>query len=661
MRIKGKQLEDTLRTADNPFEAIHATQFVGAMDGSLRFKCKNAESIAMSKGQAVYISGVSGDVPEVKLADADGTGTVPAVGLTESAANASAEVFVVSFGNLTGLDTSSLNTTSPVESIVGRSVFVGTTPGQVTIDKPAGSSAKLQNIGQIVREHATEGIIKVGGAGRTAATPNLDQGKFFIGNTSNQSSESAYTLPTAIGTSGQVLTSDGTNVGFADASGGGSEYTEVTANITAANLEATFYYINPKNTTSFNIQLPNWWDYDSLTTSLEDKRIVIHNEGSVSITLTAINANDYNVSGNNDYYNRLYDLEGNQINVSSNQSVLTIPARTSIIIDLEKYYDSSVNLYAHYLYWRTYYYVDKSVSSLTDTSISSPADNDILVYNSSTSKWESSSDRGELQFSYKFGNFIAEPGYYYYVDTSSADITVSLSTATPTVVGTRFKIFKASSANSVIIQESNAINVIDPDDGAAGQTSRSIQARSMIEFIVTTTGADYTYIITPQIEINHNDLNESGEFLIYDASTGANHLIASPYKLPTADGVANQVLQTDGSGTLSFATVSGGGSSSPPTVTVNTSLGANLSITTHTNNEEIYILTPTANVEVILPSASSCGQGYKYQVKNMSASYSLTINPNSTETVDGQPTIIIGSQYESLTLVSDGSASWYVI
>lgn len=649
MKIKGKQLEDTLRSESSPFDIVYADRTVGDLNGAIRFTALNNTGSTISAYSVVYINGVSGNTPTIALADAD-SASMPAFGITTSQVTTGNEVDVVTFGNVKGVDTSLLS--------VGDVLYVSTTPGQYTTTPPTGSSAKLQNIGMVVKSDSN-GIIKVGGAGRSAATPNLDQGKFFIGNASNQSSESAYTLPTTIGTSGQVLTSDGTNVSFADASGGGSEYTEVTANITAANLEATFYYINPKNTTSFNIQLPNWWDYDSLTTSLEDKRIVIHNEGSVSITLTAINANDYNVSGNHDYYNRLYDLEGTQVNVSNNQSVLTVPARTSIIIDLEKYYDSSVNLYAHYLYWRTYYYIDKSVSSLTDTSISSPADNDILVYNSSTSKWESSSDRGELQFSYKFGNFIAEPGYYYYVDTSSADITVSLSTATPTVVGTRFKIFKASSANSVIIQESNAINVIDPDDGAAGQTSRSIQARSMIEFIVTTTGADYTYIITPQIEINHNDLNESGEFLIYDASTGANHLIASPYKLPTADGAANQVLQTDGSGTLSFATISGGGASAPSLTSASPS--ANYTITTHADNEEIYILTPSANIEVILPASASCGKGYKYQIKNMSSSYSLTINPNSTETVDGQQSVIIASQYESLTLVSDGSLSWYII
>lgn len=211
MKIKGKQLEDTLRTETLPFTAVHSTEFQGNLTGAVRFKCKNAEASAMSKGQAVYISGIQGDVPEIMLADADGAGTMPAVGLTESSANAGAEVYVVSFGNLTDLNTASLGT-----NIVGKSVYVDTTAGGLTVTAPTGSSAKLQNIGQIVREHATAGIIKVGGAGRTAATPNLDSGKIFIGNASNQSSESAYTLPVSDGTEDQVLTTNGSGaVSFA--------------------------------------------------------------------------------------------------------------------------------------------------------------------------------------------------------------------------------------------------------------------------------------------------------------------------------------------------------------------------------------------------------------------------------------------------------------
>jgi len=218
MRIKGKQLEDTLRTVTNPFDAIYATEFIGGVEGTLRFKAKNTTGGVLAIGKAVYINGVSGEVPTVALADADNANTMPCVGLTATQANNNAEVYIVSFGNLTGLNTSALGT-----GIVGNSVYIDTTPGSITVTKPTGSSSKLQNIGQVIKEHGSSGIIKVGGAGRTAATPNLDQGEFFIGNASNQSSFSAYTLPITDGSASQVLTTDGSgSVTFQDASAGGS-------------------------------------------------------------------------------------------------------------------------------------------------------------------------------------------------------------------------------------------------------------------------------------------------------------------------------------------------------------------------------------------------------------------------------------------------------
>jgi len=207
---------------DSPLQVVYSSDFSGNLTGAIRFKAKNETGSTINKGSAVYINGVSGDVPTISLADADVSTAMPAVGLTENNANNNAEVYVISFGNLTGLNTSTLGT-------VGQSVFIDTTAGALTTTKPTGTSSKLQNIGQIIRQHATEGIIKVGGAGRTAATPNLDEGHFFLGNASNQSVESAYQLPTSIGTSGYVLTSDGTNVTFQAASGGGGlTYTATT-------------------------------------------------------------------------------------------------------------------------------------------------------------------------------------------------------------------------------------------------------------------------------------------------------------------------------------------------------------------------------------------------------------------------------------------------
>jgi hypothetical protein len=177
MRIKGKQLADTLRDEGAPFNRVYASQ----LTGGLVFKAKNASAQAMTVGQAVYIAGVSGDVPEVLLADADGVGTTPAAGLIATGGNASAEVWVITLGELKNVNTSTFSE--------GDTLYVGATAGALVASPPTGSSAKLQNIGRVVRADSA-GVIFVGGAGRSAATPNLDQGKFFIGNASNQSSAS---------------------------------------------------------------------------------------------------------------------------------------------------------------------------------------------------------------------------------------------------------------------------------------------------------------------------------------------------------------------------------------------------------------------------------------------------------------------------------------
>ena len=372
MKIKGKQLEDTLRSVGNPFTEVHATQFVGGIDGAIRFKCKNAEVSAMSKGQAVYISGVSGDVPEVKLADADGAGTVPAVGLTESAANASAEVYVVSFGNLTGLNTSALNTTSPYASIVGRSVYVGTTPGQITIDKPSGSSAKLQNIGQIVREHSTEGIIKVGGAGRTAATPNLDEGKFFLGDSNNQSVQSSYTLPTSLsGTSGQVLSSDGTNIVLTTPSSNTSavNFIILDANVSASDLVSEAHYILPYDASSgYTITLPN--QSSANTADFFQKTFTVENRSdssSVTITSSGTLSNAY----------RYYRTEGGYL--ASGTLNETVPPKTTMLFKLVTYTANT------FCYWIEYNDIlAHPVEHLGNVSLTALADRDVLEYDSAT-------------------------------------------------------------------------------------------------------------------------------------------------------------------------------------------------------------------------------------------------------------------------------------
>ena len=177
----------------NPTVALDVTgsviateEFIGDIDGAVRFTAKADE--ALSKGDVVYVSGVSGNTTTVGKAKADDTSKMPAFGMAIEDANANNNLQIVTFGNLTSIDTSN-------ES-VGEILYVSTTAGEYTTTAPSGESSQIQNIGKVLRSHQNNGSIKVGGAGRSNATPNLDNGKIFIGNGSNQSSTT--TLDTSI-------------------------------------------------------------------------------------------------------------------------------------------------------------------------------------------------------------------------------------------------------------------------------------------------------------------------------------------------------------------------------------------------------------------------------------------------------------------------------
>src|SRR6056300_282561 len=175
-------------TADRRTIGAEDTRFItyfGDMNGAIRFKAKNDEGVQITKGQAVYIKGLAGDgtTPTVGLADANDPTKMPAFGLAFNTANNSAEIQIVQVGNLGGLDTSGFS--------VGDTLYIDTTAGAVTKTKPTGESSQLQNIGRVIRSDNGDGVIMVGGAGRSAATPNLDQDKIFLGNASNQSVSTA--------------------------------------------------------------------------------------------------------------------------------------------------------------------------------------------------------------------------------------------------------------------------------------------------------------------------------------------------------------------------------------------------------------------------------------------------------------------------------------
>ena len=118
--------------------------------------------------------------------------------------------------------------------------------------------------------------------------------------------------------------------------------------------------------------------------------------------------------------------------------------------------------------------------------------------------------------------------------------------------------------------------------------------------------------------------------------------ISESYTLPTADGSANQVLQTDGSGALSFATVSGGG-------------GADL----YAANESSPAAQPSAtgaNAIAIGDSAvASDVDAFAGPLSRASGEYSVALgigNSSSSYGAGGDQSISIGNQSRAMALQS---------
>jgi hypothetical protein len=162
---------------------LSGAQGGGSADEADRIVFDAQAGEALSKGDVVYISGISGNTPIVNKADADDANKMPSFGLASSSASLNSSVQIVTFGTLENLDTSAFS--------VGDTVFVSTTAGGLTATAPTGESGLIQNMGHIVRSHASTGAIKLVGAGRSAATPNLNEDKIFLGNSSNQSVSTA--------------------------------------------------------------------------------------------------------------------------------------------------------------------------------------------------------------------------------------------------------------------------------------------------------------------------------------------------------------------------------------------------------------------------------------------------------------------------------------
>ena len=76
-------------------------------------------------------------------------------------------------------------------------------------------------------------------------------------------------------------------------------------------------------------------------------------------------------------------------------------------------------------------------------------------------------------------------------------------------------------------------------------------------------------------------------------------------------------------------------------------------------NDVVLVDASSGVVTITLPAASETGRQFEIKKIDSSAN-AVTIDPNGSELLDGATTAVINNQYESLTIVSDGSA-WHIL
>ena len=173
---------------DVTFNTVTADDFIGDLNGAVRFIAR--ADVDMSKGQVVYVTGVQGNTSTIGLARANSSSTMPAMGFVNADVTANNTVEVVTLGNLKNLNVANFGETG-ITFGPNDTVYVSALEaGHVTNVVPGGESNLIQNIGKIQRHTPVANMaIKVGGAGRTNDTPNLNNGRIFIGDSTGHAIE----------------------------------------------------------------------------------------------------------------------------------------------------------------------------------------------------------------------------------------------------------------------------------------------------------------------------------------------------------------------------------------------------------------------------------------------------------------------------------------
>jgi hypothetical protein len=214
--------------------------------------------------------------------------------------------------------------------------------------------------------------------------------------------------------------------------------------------------------------------------------------------------------------------------------------------------------------------------------------------------------------------------------------------------------------NSIVATGSKDIS-ITPDAGSVILDGMSWpQADGTPDQVLKTNGAGQLSWTDVTSGLNTTDDLNEGNTNLYYTNTKVDTRIAAASIGDLSDvnttSVTNGYVLEYSSGQWSAAPASSG--ASRPTVTLESGNNLTISAPSSSDLEHIYYFTSGSAVSVTLPSASGI-TGYKLNLKRTGTG-TVSITADGTETIDNSASISLATQYDSYTLVSNGSG-WLIL
>ena len=159
--------------------------------GTVVINARSDNGSTIPKGSPLFMSGGEvDDVVLVGMSNSSSVSTMPVIGLAGEDILVSGSKHIVTFGKLSGLDTTSSSTISNGESwSVGDVLYVGTVDGTLTKNRPNNSSDEIQRIAKVLKVHSSGGSLFIFNTARTAGLPNIGENKIWLGGNEGEAVE----------------------------------------------------------------------------------------------------------------------------------------------------------------------------------------------------------------------------------------------------------------------------------------------------------------------------------------------------------------------------------------------------------------------------------------------------------------------------------------